>query len=154
MWQVLRIWKWPIAVAVILILLAVLGLVSNKANAKPKASKPAAAADVAQVVKLMKDPHTRGLLTRKTYPDDHSIQIVFVSSGKRYTFYWSGPGSTNFLSVWARRDGTTRQADMVTFTDDQLDGTVNFGIAGRINDQMLFRDEPDMPQEGDRKSVV
>lgn len=58
-------------------------------------------------------------------------RIVSVSKGLRYTFESFIPvhGKTS-LSVWVRRNGTWGQDTLVSFSDEGLDGNVDFGISG------------------------
>lgn len=62
--------------------------------------------------------------------------ITFVHKGMRYTIYNSGelinpnkPESA-WLAFWVRKDGTSSQETMDTFSDNAFDGTVDFGIDG------------------------
>jgi hypothetical protein len=60
-----------------------------------------------------------------------SFQAVYVAKGKRYTVYYSG-SDVNFLSFWVRPNGTWSQDLIKTFTDNGLNGDVNFGIQAGV----------------------
>lgn len=86
--------------------------------------------DVARVV---------GMIANKKVPvvSRQGSQIVFVHKGMRYTFWNSGerikaddPNSA-WISVWVRKDGTSGQGTMNTFSDHGFDGNVDFGIDGK-----------------------
>lgn len=83
--------------------------------------------DVAKVVELMYLKSTTGIIDKEVY-DDGGIQIVFITDNLRYTLYHSGDEQVNFLSVWVRPNGTSNRDVLQTFTDDDLDGQINFGI--------------------------
>lgn len=62
--------------------------------------------------------------------------IVFVHKGKRYSLYHSSerirPDDPNsaWLSFWVRKNGTSGQHNLMSFTDNGFDGKVDFGIDG------------------------
>lgn len=93
---------------------------------------PASAADQKDVTLVV------GMIANKKVPviSREGNQIVFVHKGMRYTFWDSGertkadePNSA-WLSVWVRKDGTSGQETMDTFSDHGFDGVVDFGIDG------------------------
>ncbi len=93
---------------------------------------PASAADYKDVARVV------GMIANKKVPviSREGNQIVFVHKGMRYTFWDSGertqaddPNSA-WLSVWVRKDGTSSQETMDTFSDHGFDGVVDFGIDG------------------------
>jgi hypothetical protein len=90
-------------------------------------AQAADAKDVAKVIAFMNDPKTK-VIDRKTY-EGGGVQIVFVTQGKRYTFYHTGSDqpSLKWLSVWVRPNGTNSLEQCVTFSDHLFDGTVDSG---------------------------
>jgi hypothetical protein len=98
----------------------------------------AALADVNRVVELV-----------KRHPQKGDYQVVFVQKGKKYTIWYpsdrDAPDDLKVLSIWVRPVGTTGQATLMTFSDQQADGTVDFGIKGKRNEgaerQCLFVSE-------------
>ncbi len=91
--------------------------------------------DVQKVVELIHNKETKGLVFWK--PIDEGVEVVFIQGGKRYTMYHSGFGSINLLSVWVRPDGTSDDKILLTFTDDDLDGKIDFGINGKDGDEEI-----------------
>ena len=53
-------------------------------------------------------------------------QVVFVQDGTRYTIY----AVDSLVSFWVRLNGTSESSVMVTFSDGDSDGLVDFGIWG------------------------
>lgn len=86
-------------------------------------------ADLNRVVACMKTRSCRGTIFAKQYYG-LGEQIVFVANGRRYTFVWYR--EENSLSIWVRPEGNKDQASVSTFSDEQLDGNVDFGITGSI----------------------
>lgn len=92
-------------------------------------AKAAESGEVERVVSLMYS--SPNVIARKLY-HANGVQVVFVAGGLRYTLYHTGgKGDLNLLSVWVRKNGTTGQRGVLTFTDHSLDGTVNLGINGK-----------------------
>lgn len=91
-----------------------------------KAETPTA---IHQVIDLMYNSATPGLIARKVYSDDGGVQIVFVANFVRYTMVHRNQnnGGQNF-SVWVRPDGTQGQNDLVSFTDEDADGSVDLWV--------------------------
>jgi hypothetical protein len=103
--------------------------------------------DVARIIGCIKEQTCKHLVARKVYGDNSSLkgtQIVFLERDIRYTIYWSG--DPTFLSFWVRRPIHGRQS-VTSFTDDGLDGSVDFGLAGQANDpkSKYFRSESFAP---------
>lgn len=95
--------------------------------------------DVLELAAMVMDESVPALF-RQTYHlssgEVNGYQAVFICNGKRYTLYNSGeriraddPQSA-WLAFWVRKNGTTGQNTLDTFSDDGFDGTVNFGIDG------------------------
>lgn len=84
---------------------------------------------VASYVQVHRYP--RRLLLWEAYPDG-GWQSVFVYEGHRYTIFVAGV--KEFVSFWVRKEGTTGQSGMVTFSDMNRDGKVDFGIAAAARD--------------------
>ena len=59
-----------------------------------------------------------------------SFLIVFRSGGIRYSVrYWAPMVSSDAsLNFWTRPDGTHDDASLVSFSDERLDGCVNFAV--------------------------
>jgi hypothetical protein len=95
--------------------------------------------DVQKLAAMVMDESVPALF-RQTYHlssgEVNGYQAVFVCNGMRYTLYNSGerikaddPESA-WLAFWVRKDGTTGQQTLDTFSDDGFDGTADFGIDG------------------------
>jgi len=80
----------------------------------------------AAIIRFMESGVTRPLLMRKVY-EGGGIQIVFVHEAQRYTLYWSGLDH-ELLSFRIRPDGTHDDTLLITFSDENQDGYVDFGI--------------------------
>lgn len=80
--------------------------------------------DVEKVVKMVTDKSTPALL-RKTYflpsGEVRGHEAVFVCDGNRYTIY----NSSALLTFWVRKDGTSGEKTLDTFSDSGLDGTAD-----------------------------
>lgn len=94
--------------------------------------------DVRKIIEIMHSDSTKGILERKHY-EEGGVRVVFVAEGKRYTFYHTGDGSINFLSVWVRPNGTADPKLVETFSDFNPDGNIDFAIAGQSGDSPLIR---------------
>lgn len=89
------------------------------------------------------------VLSRKFYPEG-GAQSVFVHCGLRYTLFHTGEwreSELNWLSVWVRPDGTSSLEEVTTFSDHDLDGSVDFGIRGG-------RATPEMREQFEREKSV
>lgn len=111
--------------------------------------------DVAKVVKLIHSKKTKGVLLRK-FDKTGGVEIVFVSNGLRYTMYHSGSKDINFLSVWVRPNGTTSKAKLKTFTDQDLNGKVDFGLklkdGSDLTKKLYYSSRSGQPQKGQQFS--
>jgi hypothetical protein len=107
----------------------------------PFCAQAATANDVSRVIGCMKTHTCKHLMASKSYASPLSgEQIVFVQGGKRYTLYWTGDydninnrpslPTDQFLSVWVRPDGTQNTKAVDGFSDNGVDGSVNFGFKG------------------------
>jgi hypothetical protein len=92
--------------------------------------------DVQRVVNFIMQPDAYKHLVLKRPEEDGGLTVVFVENGKRYTFFYSPPTfngkieESGGLSVWIiSNDPAKRKTDLnPAFSDDDLDGTVNFGV--------------------------
>jgi hypothetical protein len=108
------------------------------------AAEAASPIDVAKVAAMVTDASVPVLLRQKEYVNGEYLgdTIVFVQGGHRYTIYNApkivGRGYTvpGMLSVWVRKNGTAGQRMVDGFTDQDFDGSVNFGLDGA--DRKLF----------------
>ncbi len=74
-----------------------------------------------------------------------SFQIVFVRGRTRYTVWYSGGDAkhpeSKTLSFWLRPNKTWDQASITTFSDEGLEGRVDFGIHGRESGHDIQKEE-------------
>lgn len=72
-------------------------------------------------------------LVREVNAPEGDFLIVFRANGVRYTLeYWAATASTrSSLNVWTRPEGTISPSLVSAFTDEQVDGCINFGIDHR-----------------------
>lgn len=99
----------------------VLALVVSMCPINVHAATPA---DVAQVVALLQSAPN----AKKT--KFNGTEFSFLYQGKQYGFWYSR--DAKLLSVWVRTRGTNGQKILLgTFSDQGLDGTVDFGINGK-----------------------
>lgn len=96
-----------------------------------KTAPQATTANVVMVSRLMYT--ASNVMSRKVYEDHGGVQVVFRRNGLRYTFYCPANKESNFLSVWVRKENTSGQDSLLTFSDDDLNGSVDFGIGGPKN---------------------
>ena len=99
----------------------------------------ATAEDVQKLAAMVMDESVPALFRQTYYLSSGEVngyQAVFVCNGMRYTLYNSGerisaddPQSA-WLAFWVRKDGTSGQQTLDTFSDDGFDGTADFGIDG------------------------
>ena len=93
---------------------------------------------VLEVAAMVLDPSMPVLMRRHEVFNGQPMgtTVVFVHKGKRYSLYHSSeritPENPNsaWLSFWVRRNGTSGQHNMLSFTDNGFNGKVNFGIDG------------------------
>ena len=72
----------------------------------------------------------------------YGTSITFVERGIRYTMYTFDERESNLpaaISFWVRKDGTSGQKNMDTFTDYDINGTADSGIDGAR--QHMFEDD-------------
>lgn len=95
--------------------------------------------DVRKLAAMVMDESVPAL-SRKTYylssGEVNGYQAVFICHGMRYTLYNSGeriraddPQSA-WLAFWVRKDGSSGQETLDTFSDGGFDGIADFGIDG------------------------
>lgn len=102
-------------------------LVLLLASATATAAKPQ---EVERVVELM----YRSKKGVKKHQEGF-LQVVFATMGRVYTlqYFTAERRSQPSLSVWVRPKGTRGQEALDTFSDNGLDGRVDFGIGGGKN---------------------
>jgi len=131
----------------------------------PTTADAASKADVQKVVELMFSPSTNSkvLLKEVKTAEKDDIQVVFVENGKRYTLWYSGnriikdDADSHWLAFWVRPDGTSGQESMITWTDNGMDGNVDFGIIGKNRPdsvRKLFREDKVYDFESRTKKLV
>ena len=106
--------------------------------------------DVAQIVICMREHACKRAVFAKTYDQNIGEKIIFVSKGKRYTFYWNGdvdhysgkaqPKGKQFLSVWIQPDSSNNPSSTLGVMDDGLDGSANFGMVGMSKSDRFFQE--------------
>lgn len=95
--------------------------------------------DVARVLMFITRPDAyKKLMLKRPDVESNGLTVVFVEKGRRYSLYYVPPTthtwgqSSGLLSVWVIPDDLAkRSADLEpTFSDDGLDGVVDFGVEG------------------------
>ena len=87
---------------------------------------------IKSLVKFISNPENKNkFLKQKFYSSDLvGVQIVSVIYGRRYTVYYTGdslPNKHYYLTFWVRPDGTRNHKFVSRFTDNNLDGFVDYG---------------------------
>lgn len=99
----------------------------------------------------LKMQDSKNVLSRKNY-DGGGFQVVFVENSKRYTVYCSenleDKIQESVMSFWVRPEGTSSPDDLTTFSDENFDAKVDFGITGKGDKKFISLN--DLPKEGDQ----
>ena len=98
--------------------------------------QPASMKDIARITACMEKQNCKNIILAKGYGGELGWQVVFIDSGKRYTFYWPGRHERirSWLAVWARPNGTQGREQLVYCSDDGPDGLVDDGSQELYNE--------------------
>ncbi len=108
---------------------------------------------IAKIVVAMKAHRVRQTIETKCYNDGKGGErIVFLDHNKRYTMFWvpENKVTTPYISMWVRKNGTHGQESIESCTDDALDGTVDFGIAGTGSRRRIYSSGAQYPKTGEQ----